>query len=145
MNKTQLIFRHEFLHAIKRKGFIIMTLIVPVIALLAIGVFHLISTDESPIVETTLIGYVDEAGGFDQHTIQGNIELVGFNTQDDATAALINGDVSEYFVITADYTSTGVINRYILERELETPPAITTAIKNFLTSNLLAGKGPVEG
>jgi ABC-2 type transport system permease protein len=145
VNKTLLIFRHEFLHAIKRKGFIIMTLIVPVIALLAIGVFQLISTiSKPPVVETTTIGYVDEAGGFDQYTTQGNIELVRFNTTDDATAALINGDVPEYFVIPPDYLATGVINRYTLERELQTPPVIATVIKNFLTSNLLADKVPPE-
>jgi ABC-2 type transport system permease protein len=141
VNKTLLVFRHEFLHAIKRKGFIIMTLIVPALALLGIGVFHLILTvSVPPVAETTNIGYISEAGGFDQYTTQGNIELLGFETTDDATAALIKGDVSEYFVIPTDYMSTGVINRYTLARELETPPAITTAIKNFLTSNMLAGK-----
>jgi len=145
MNKTFLIFRHEFLHAIKRKGFIIITLIVPVVALIAIGVFHLVSTTYEPsVVETTYVGYVDESGGFDQYTTQGTIEMVLFNTPDDATAALINGEVSEYFVITADYISTGVINRYTMEKQLETPPAIATVIKNFLTSNMLAGKVPPE-
>jgi len=145
MNKTLLIFRHEFLHTIKRKGVIIMTLIVPVLALIAIGVFQLISTIEKPpVVETTTIGYVDEAGGFDQYTTQGNIELVRFDTSDDATAALVNGDVPEYFVIPADYISTGVINRYTLEKEVETPTVIAAVIKNFLTSNLLAGKVPPE-
>jgi len=145
VNKTLLIFRHEFLHTIKRKGFIIMTLIVPVLALLGIGVFQLISTIEKPpVVETTTIGYVDEAGGFGQYTTQGNIELVPFDTPGDATAALINGDVPEYFVIPPDYMSTGVINRYTLEKEVETPPIITTVIKNFLTSNLLSEKVPPE-
>ncbi|MGD9117366.1 MAG: ABC transporter permease [Dehalococcoidia bacterium] len=141
MNKTQLIFRHEFLNAIKRKGFIIMTLIVPVLGLLGIGIFSLVSTGAGPtVVEVTTIGYVDEIGGFDQYTTQMNIELVSFDTQDDATTALINGDVAEYFVITADYTTTGVINRYTLARELETPTNISTAVKNFLTSNLLTEK-----
>ena len=144
MNKTRLIFRHEFLHAIKRKGFIILTLIVPVLALIGIGVFQLVSTDEPPVVETVTIGYVDEAGGFDQYTTQGYIELVRFDTPGDATAALINGDVAEYFVIPSDYLSIGVINRYTLERQLETPPVISTAIKNFLTSNILADKVPPE-
>jgi len=144
MNKTLLIFRHEFLHMIKRKGFIILTLIVPVLALIGIGVLQLVSTDEPPLVETVTIGYVDEAGGFDQYATQGYIELVRFDTPSDATAALINGDVSEYFVIPSDYLSTGVINRYTLERQLETPPAIATGIKNFLTSNMLAGKVPPE-
>jgi ABC-2 type transport system permease protein len=145
VNKTLLIFRHEFLHAIKRKGFIIMTLVVPVLALLGIGVYQLILTVSAPpVVETTTIGYVDEAGGFDQYTDQGNIELVGFDTTDDATAALVNGDISEYFVIPADHISTGVINRYTLAREMETPPIIATIIKNFLTSNMLAEKVPPE-
>jgi ABC-2 type transport system permease protein len=145
VNKTLLIFRHEFLHTIKRKGFIIMTLIVPVLALIAIGVFQLISTPAEPtIVETATIGYVDEVGGFDQYTTQGNIELVRFETTDEATAALINGDVSEYFVIPPDYISEGKINRYTLEKEVETPAVITTAIKNFLTSNLLSDKVPAE-
>jgi len=145
MNKTLLIFRHEFLHTIKRKGFIIMTLIVPVLALLAIGVLQLIATVEKPpVVETTTIGYVDEAGGFNQYTTQGNMELVRFDTTDDATAALINGDIPEYFVIPPDYISSGVINRYTLEKEVETPPLITTVIKNFLTSNLLSDKVPPE-
>jgi len=145
MNKTLLIFRHEFRQTIKRKGFIIMTLIVPVLALLAIGVFHLISAGAGPpVIETTTIGYVDEVGGLDQHTTQGYINLIRFNTQDEATTALINYEVAEYFVIPSDYISVGVINRYTLARELETPTAITTAIKNFLTSNLLGGKVPPE-
>jgi len=123
VNKTLLIFRHEFLHTIKR----------------TIG--QLISASAGPpVIETTTIGYVDEVGGFDQYTTQGNIELIRFNTQDDATAALITDDVAEYFVIPSDYESTRVINRYTLERELETPPTTKAAIKNFITSNLLAGK-----
>ncbi|MGD2064901.1 MAG: ABC transporter permease [Dehalococcoidia bacterium] len=144
MNKTLLILRHEFLHMMKRKGFIILTLIVPVLALIGIGIFQLASPSEPSVVETTTIGYVDEAGGFDQYTAQGYIELVRFSTQDAATAALINGDVYEYFVIPPDYLSTGAINRYTLERQLETPPVISTAIKNFLTSNMLADKVPPE-
>jgi ABC-2 type transport system permease protein len=141
MNKTLLVFRHELVNALKRKGFIIMTLIVPVLGLLGIGIFSLVSTGAGPtLVEITTIGYVDEIGGFDQYTTQYNIELVSFATQDDATAALINHDVAEYFVIPEDYTSTGVINRYTLARELETPAATVTAIKNFLTSNLLTEK-----
>jgi ABC-2 type transport system permease protein len=143
MNKALLIFRHEFLHTIRRKGFIIMTLIVPVLALMAIGVSQLVSAIIEPSeIETTVIGYVDEVGGFDQYTTQSGIELVRFDTRDEATAALINGDVSEYFVIPPDYVSTGVINRYTMEKQPETPQPTVTAIKRFLTSNILAGKVP---
>jgi ABC-2 type transport system permease protein len=144
-NKTLLIFQHEFLNTIKRVGYIIMTFIVPILALLAIGISQLVSAIIEPSeVEITTIGYVDEVGGFDQYTTQGIIELVHFYTPEDATAALINGDVSEYFVIPPDYISTGVINRYTLEKQVETPPVIATVIKNFLTSNLLSERVPPE-
>jgi ABC-2 type transport system permease protein len=142
MNKTLLIFRHEFRHTARRRGFIVMTLIVPLIVLLLIGVSQLVSGIAMPTAEPTTIGYVDEIGGFEQYTTQGNITLVRFDTSGDATAALVGGTISEYFVIPPDYISTGVINRYTLEKQLAASPAVTTAINNFLTSNLLAGKVP---
>jgi len=142
MNKTLLVLRHEFRQTARRRGFIIMTLIVPLIALLLIGVFQLISGVARPTAEVTTIGYVDELGGFQQYTNQGNITLVGFDTPDDATEALVSGDISEYFIIPQDYISTGVINRYTLEKQLAASPAITAAINHFLLSNLLAGKVP---
>jgi len=119
-----------------------MTLIVPLIAVLLIGVSQLVSGIAGPTVGAATIGYVDELGGFQQYTSQGNITLVRFDTSDDATGALIRGDISEYFVIPQDYISTGVINRYTLEKQLEASPAITAAVNNFLLNNLLAGKVP---
>jgi len=143
MDKTLLIFRHEFLHTVKRKGFIIMTLIVPLVALLAMGGFQLISgVAEPPIVEEVTIGYVDNSGGFEGYTQQGKVNLVRFDTQDDATEALVAGDITEYFVIPPDYISTGVVSRYTLEKQLVAPEDIATAIRNFLLSNLLAGQVP---
>jgi ABC-2 type transport system permease protein len=140
MNKTLLIFRHEFLHTIRRTGFIILALALPVLALLGIGVFNIVSGVAKPPVEVTKIGYVDEAGGFDQFTTQGNITLVLFDTPEAATQALIKKDIKEYFVIPPDFISTGIVSRYTTQREL-TPPAATTAvIKNFISSNLLEGK-----
>ena len=142
MNKTPLILSHEFLHTIKRKGFVVMTLIVPLVALLAIGVVKLVSGIAEPTVEITTIGYVDESGGFQEYTSQGNITLVRFDTPEDATKALVKSDIKEYFVIPSDYASTGVINRYTLEKQLAAPPATATAIKDFISSNLLAGRVP---
>ncbi|HXZ94471.1 MAG TPA: ABC transporter permease [Dehalococcoidia bacterium] len=142
MNKTLLILRHEFRHTVRRRAFIIMTLIVPLIVLLLIGVSQLVSGIARPTVEAVTIGYVDELGGFQQYTTQGNITMVRFGTPNDATEALITGNISEYFVIPPDYISTGVIHRYTLEKQLAASPAITAAINIFLTSNLLTGKVP---
>jgi ABC-2 type transport system permease protein len=140
MDKALLIFRHEFLHTIKRTGFIILTLALPILGLLGIGVFQLISGIAKPPAEVTRIGYVDEAGGFDQFTTQGNITLVRFDTPEAATQSLIKKDINEYFVVPPDYISAGIIKRYTTEKEVTPPTATTIAIKNFISSNLLAGK-----
>lgn len=117
-----------------------MTLIVPILALLAIGVIHIISgTPQSPDVNVNTIGYVDEAGGFKQSVSQGNINFIRYNQKDDATDALIKGNIKEYFVIPQDYISTGIVNLYAT-----TPTDISSTIGNFLLSNLLNDKIPPD-
>src|SRR4030042_1380433 len=142
MNKTALIFRHEFKTTIRRVGFIIMTLIVPLIAILGILVYQIVTGAAAPSEEVTKIGYVDKVGDFTQYTGQGNIVLVPFETIDDANTALANSDIKEYIVVDSSYFSTGVINLYTLEKQLIPPPETIAAIKNFLSSNLLTGKIP---
>jgi ABC-2 type transport system permease protein len=142
MNKGLLILRHEFRQTARRRGFIVMTLIVPVIALILIGVVQLVSGTARPTTEAMTIGYVDELGGFQQYTTQGNITLVRYDTTDGATGALISGNISQYFVIPADYISTGRINLYTLQKQLAASTTVTAVINNFLTGNLLSGKVP---
>jgi len=62
MNKTALVIRHEFTHMVKSKGFIIISLLFPVITLVALGAYQLIQglgTEDAP-TEVITIGYVDE-------------------------------------------------------------------------------------
>lgn len=145
MNKTYLIFKHEFLHTIKSVSFIIMTLIIPVLALLGIGITELATTlSKPPVKEIIAIGYVDEVGIFDDQTTQGFTRLVPFASKEDATQALVRKDVTEYIIIPSDYTSSGIIQRYTLEKELITPPITVAMIKSFLTGNLLKDKVPPD-
>ncbi len=122
----------------------ILTLALPILALLGIGIFHITSGITKPPAEMTKIGYVDEVGGFDQFTTQGNITFVLFDTPEDATQALIKKDITQYFVITPDYISAGIIKRYTTQKEVTPPAATTAAIKNFISSNLLAVKVPTS-
>jgi len=140
MNKTLLIFRHEFINMLKRTGFIIMTLAIPVLALLAIGVYQIFSRVEKPPEQEVKIGYVDESEGFNNYTQQGNITLIIYETREMAKTALINNDIVEYFVIPSDYVKTGIVDRYTLQKQIEVPAENANAIKNFLLSNLLNGE-----
>ena len=142
MNKMLLVFRHEFRHTVKRTGFIVLTLAPPLLALLGIGIFNIVSGITKPQTELNQIGYVDEVGDFDRFTTQGDLTLIRFDTAEAATQALIAKEIKEYLVIPPDFISTGIISRYTTQREITPPAATTTAIKKFISSNLLAGKVP---
>ena len=144
MNKTLSIFRHEFRKTIKKVGFIILTLSLPVLALLGIAVYQIVSGIAAPPPEATKVGYVDQIGDFDQFTSQGNVTLLHFADIDEALQALINQEITYYFIIPNDLISGEVIKLYTLQKELTPPAATTIAIKNFISSNLLTGKVPVD-
>ena len=144
MNRTALIVRHEFLTTVKKKGFIILTLAVPLLVLLGIGIFQLASNIATPAADIVRVGYVDHIGGFNPLYEQGAVQLIRQDSEDAATQALTEGELDEYFVIPADYVATGVVSRYTLEKELAPPPAVSAAIEGFLDSNLLASQVPPE-
>ncbi len=140
MNKALLVFKHEFKGMMTRRGFIIMTFIVPLAFFLIIAVSHVITGAFAPSGEITKIGFVDNTGGFTKYNDQGSIYLAPFTTTDDANKALIKNDVKAYIVIGSSYYTTNVINYYTLEKQLVPPTEIVTAIKHFMTSNMLEGK-----
>ena len=141
MNKTFLIYKHEFLLAIKRPGYIILTLTVPVLALLAIGIVQLLSSlSNAPENELVQIGYVDQLGLTGDAVDEGYAKFIPYNSKEDATKALGNYQISTYFIIPVDYLSSGTLQRFTLEKENTTSPAMAAMIKRFLSVNLLSEK-----
>ena len=142
MNKTLVILKHEFLKTVKRRGFVIMTLAIPLLALLAIFGFQAFqgNGEETPVTQTVAVGYVDEVGIFNDYQLQGNVLLIGYDNPETAFNSMLDDDTSQYFIIPSDYLSTGVVNRYTLSRELEPPSEVWHAIGDFLVANLLAGE-----
>jgi len=143
-NRTGLIFRHELLHTIKKRGFIILTLAIPILLLLGIGVIRLASNVATPTAEMRQIGYVDHIGGFTPLYEPASVALIRLETEDAANEALAAGEIDEYFVIPADYVATGTVSRYTMDKELAPSPAVSGAIEGFLDSNLLASEVPAE-
>jgi ABC-2 type transport system permease protein len=140
MNKTYLIFKQELLKTLRRTGFIILTLSLPVLALLGIAVSHIASGIAKPPPEANRIGFVDDAGGFTGFTAQGKITLVPFDSEAAARQALVKKDIAEYFIIPQDFVSTGVLQYFITQKELTPPDTTIAAVKNFISRNLLEGK-----
>jgi ABC-2 type transport system permease protein len=139
MNRTAVIFKDELFSTLKRKGFVITTLAFPVLGLLGIILFQLISGISRPASQTEVprIGYVDQVGIFSQYTQQGKYLLVPYTSPEQARQDLVTGGLKEYFVIPQDYLATGSIARYSMKTEIEPPSDILNSTREFLISNLL--------
>lgn len=145
MNKTYLIFRHEFLQALKRISFYVLTFTVPLLGLVSILAIDMFWNDsEPPETEAFLVGYVDEAGFIDEEIATKFGWPVPFPSEEEATQALLGEEISEFVVIPADYTATNTVQRFTIENELGTPPFIAGMIKSFLTANILKNDVPTE-
>lgn len=145
MNKVMLLIKHEFIQAIKKPGYIILTLAIPVLALITIGVVHLFSSLFEPAVEElTRVGYVDQVGIFDDYTDLGLIQFIPFNSEEEAIAALVESEIDEFFLIPVDYFTVVSIQRFTMAREFETPISKRYAIDSFLTRNILKDEVPPE-
>jgi len=144
VNKTLIIFRHELLVTLKRTSFILVTLAAPLLMLLGYGVYQGVQNWYHPSEpETKTIGYVDQAGGFDQYLDLG-ATFVRYPDEEEARQSLLSGEISEYFVIPSDYVRTGLIVRYTMKRELEPPSQTMESIRGFLISNLIGGETSAE-
>lgn len=138
MNKSLIVLRHEFLKTFKSKSFIILTIALPLVLVAGMGIFKLVTNVYQPsAAQEVKIGYIDQAGTFGGYTEKPGLKFVSYASEADAKAALIKGDVSQYFVIPADYVDSGKITRYTLAREVGPSPAVTAQIQDFLLSNLL--------
>jgi len=143
MKKTLIIARHEFTTTIRRISYILLTISFPLLALLGIliyqGVVHWGGDGAPP--EEQKIGYVDNTGMFTEYTNPDGVLFILYDAQEEATQALLAGEVNEYFVIPGNYLQTGLIERYTTEREMPGEwPATMTLVSDFLVANLLAGE-----
>jgi ABC-2 type transport system permease protein len=139
MNKTLLLIKHEFLNTVRRKAFIILTLAFPLIALLAILAGQVLPGVIKTTTTIEKVGYVDQVGLFTQNTTGNNIQLIPYTNEATAKTALEQKDVTEYFVIPANYISTGSIQIYTLTSEIAPSNAVQSGISDFLMNNLLKG------
>jgi len=139
VSKVRIIARHEFLTTVKRVSYIILTLSLPVLVILGMLVYYGITqwAGEKPPAEKPSIGYIDNTGLFDEYTNTDNVNFVLYVADNEAKQELLNGNISEYFIIPADYMDTGIVYRYTTKREIE-PPDSLNSIEGFLITNLIS-------
>lgn len=141
MTKMLTILKHEFRQTIKRKAFLLLTISVPLIALvgmLGYGVIQEIYRPEVP--EEKRIGYVDHTGIFTGYTEHPGLTFILYAEEAEAKSDLLAGEIHEFFIIPPDYLDTGKVIRFITEREIVPSPEIRRHISDFLLNNILAGE-----
>ncbi len=130
MTKWIAIAKHEFAYNVRRKEFLFVTFGLPLLmfALIGLPVF-LAASGTGP--EESRIGYVDNTGLFEP------ANFTRYASEELAKKDLIDGKITHFFVIPADYKSTGNIDIFSTKSRFE--GAIEGQIRNFLLENLLKG------
>lgn len=140
MNKTWLIFKHEYLQHVKRKRFILAVLSMPIFVLVLIGVGVLAVTFS---YNDTPIGYIDQSGLFKNPILpefdspapfRKPMQLLAYPSEADAKQALEQGDLQAYYIIHENYLQSGAIS--MVANEIPDSD-VDRALAKFLRSNLL--------
>ena len=140
MRKALIILKHEFIHTIKRKSYILLTIAIPLLLILGFIIYNGIQRWYTPSdPEAITIGYVDQTGMFDDYQVQGITTFDEYDTEAETKSALMADSIDSYIVIPSTYLATGSITRYSTERELELSRSTIKSIEDFLLDNLLAG------
>jgi ABC-2 type transport system permease protein len=135
-----LVAKHEYRRTVVRRGFLLLTLAIPVGLAALVGLGILVETAGRSKLP---MGYVDQAGVLDvtqQASVPNaydGIEVRGFPDEESALAALEREEIQAFFVFPADYRQTLDTDLYFLER----PPGedAWSEFNDFVRTHLVAG------
>ncbi len=102
MIKWVTIAKHEFIYNIRRKEFLFVTFGLPFFMFAIMGLPILLAGSSMSNQEYR-IGFVDKTGSFEP------LNFTKFSNEELARKDLFDGKITQFFVIPADYQSTGKI------------------------------------
>jgi len=125
MSKTWSVLKNEFINTVTRRSFLVTLVLVPLLPALILGGISLLGGRDSsdglagifqPQPGSQLPeGFVDQARIItDMPEWLSKEQLIRFNQEKDAREAIRSGEIGAYFVIQAEYMTTGAI-RYVRE------------------------------
>ena len=130
MSKWRIIAKHEYLTNIKRKEFLFVTFGIPLFFFAIMGI-SFISMGIGVQSHENKIGFVDMTGLFDSQN------MTKYADEELARKALLDNNLTNYFVIPENYTATGKILIYSSKKNIADNMKIEEQIRNFLLDNLL--------
>lgn len=147
MSKIWLIARHEYATNIRRTGFIVFTLLVPFLGLVAMLIASFVGGRAGQFLsnqiegEQKIIGVVDEYGAFNPILPEYSSEYELVPSEEAAREAIRNKELSVVMVIPPDYLSSGRVRVLSSDTTLQVMSKVDSdRTRAFLTSHLLRGK-----
>jgi ABC-2 type transport system permease protein len=147
MKSILLVAGQELLVNIRRPGYIIMTLLIPALGLVGLLVGSLFGGEVGNFFQSQFtptqkpIGYVDQSGLMNVELPQYGSQFIRYPDETSARTALVEGKISSYFVLPADYLQSGTVMVYGTGGGFSTfATADSGEIESFLVAHLLAGK-----
>ena len=149
MHRIGLIARYEFLSNIRKRSFLVASIGMPIFTVLIFVIIALVAVDsETNVDRFAKVGMVDQSGVIanlailDGTLAEGErpIEFIAFADANSARAALDASDIGAYFVLEADYYTTG---RVVLVSSSGSPEALTDRLNLLLIRNLSTGIDPM--
>ncbi len=148
MHRIGLIARYEFLSNIRKRSFLVASIGMPIFTVIIFVIIALVAVDsETNVDRFAKVGMVDQSGVIanlailDGTLAEGErpIEFIAFADANSARAALDASDIGAYFVLEADYYTTG---RVVLVSSSGSPEALTDRLNLLLIRNLSTGIDP---
>lgn len=146
MRSILLVAWQELIVNLRRPSFIITTLLIPALGLIALLVGSLFGGEfgtfmEKQFVSQKAIGYVDQ-GGLLRPDLPGyEGQFVAYAGEAQARAALLAKEIDSYFVLPADYVQSGTVLVYGMGGGFSSFVAADTDIlPQFLIDQMLAGR-----
>jgi ABC-2 type transport system permease protein len=147
MKQTLLVAGQELWVNIRRPGFILMTLLVPGLGLVAMLLASVFGGEVGTFFESqfapnkTATGYVDHSGVLTADLPQYSGEFIAYPDEASARKALLAKEISTYVVLPADYLETGKVTVYGMGGGFSTFVAADEgSLREFLVASLLAGQ-----
>jgi ABC-2 type transport system permease protein len=147
MNRVWSVIRHEVYVTLRRRGYLVMTLGVPLVAAVAVTVYLVVqggsddNSSQNPLAKLPdhPIGYVDLSGEFGDPGELSTV-FVAYPDEESAAAAVEKGEIDSYYVISADFMESGNVTRKA--RQLDFMSSDTELFRAFIIYQLLQGEHP---
>lgn len=146
MSKVGIIAKNEYLTNVRRTGFLVFTILVPVIGLIVMLISAFVGGKAEQFIsqqiegEQKLIGVVDQYGAFSP-LLPNYADYVLYPDEAAVRTALMEKAISSAMVIPEDYLKTGVVRVLSTDTTIGTMSSVDSGrTRAMLTAHLLRGK-----